>query len=135
MYDVIKAVVWTCYYEFGDLFVTFWFISSIINLLTLKCYGVKWYALALIPFSHNAYKLYFTDDPPIPWVIGLVPAVIGILSLITWSPIGTILYLLLNVVVNYFFGRSMYYNPVVFALIPFYRYYVQIRYIIEERRS
>lgn len=135
MYDVIKALVWTGYLKFVGPIFFLWFVSSLINLVTLKSYGVKWYIVAMIPFSHNIYKLSFTDDPPVPWVVGLVPVVLGVLSWITWSPIGTILYLLSNVAVNYVFGRSLYDKPVLFALVPFYRYFAQLKCIIDERRA
>lgn len=127
MYGVIKGVVWATWLTFPDLIFWLMVISLIVHTVALKSYGVKWWLIGMIPFSHNVYKLYLQDTLPIPWYVGFLPALLGFYCWAGKSPLGTVLYLCINVAINYLYGLSMYDTGIMFALIPFRRYYVQIR--------
>ena len=135
MYDVIKGVVWATWLTFPNLLFVLWFLSAIIHTIVLKSYGVSWWLVGMIPFSHNVYKLYLTDTILIPWYVGFGPAFLGFYCYCSKSPLGTVLYLILNVAINYFYGQSIYEEGLLFAFIPFRRYYVQLKEAIPKNKK
>lgn len=135
MYDIIKALVWIGYSEFTVLLLILWFISTIINVLTLISFGVKWWWLGLLPFSQNLFKLYFVDTVRIPWILGIIPACVGAFSVFTVSPLGTLIYLIWLIALNYLFCSSVYNEGAILAACPVFRWYIQVRESIEALRG
>ena len=126
MYTVLTSIVVWAFLTLGPIGFLLWLFSSIVNALALRSYGVGWWWVALIPFSHNVYKLYFSDTYSVPWWVGFFPSLLGVFAYLMLEPVRCILYLICNVVVNYVYGLSMYGEGLYFSTIPFWRYYIQI---------